>query len=67
MNDAALTFDHDVWVEGGDPLGGDALLVRVEVVEVPQGGGQAEAEGNQQHWEPHHHKSTALSKNWNKM
>ena len=49
----SLTLDDDVGVEGGDPLGGDGLLVRVEVVEVAQGGDEAEADGDQHHWEPH--------------
>ena len=40
-----LTLDDDVRVEGGDPLGGDALLVRVEVVQVALGGDQAQAPG----------------------
>ena len=44
-----LTLDDDVRVEGGDPLGRDGLLVRVEVVEVALGGDQAEAERDQQH------------------
>ena len=43
-----LTLDDDVRVEGGDPLGGDGLLVSVEVIEVTQGGDQAQAQGDQQ-------------------
>ena len=54
-----LTLDDDVGVEGGDPLGRDGLLVRVEVVEVALGGDQAEAERDQQHWEPHPDQITA--------
>ena len=57
-----LTLDDDVRVEGGDPLGRDGLLVRVEVVEVALGGDQAEAEGDQQHWEPHPDQITAHGK-----
>ena len=44
-----LTLDDDVRVEGGDPLGRDGLLVRVEVVEVALGGDEAKAERDQQH------------------
>ena len=43
-----LTLDDDVRVEGGDPLGCDGLLVSVEVIEVPDGGDQAQAQGDQQ-------------------
>ena len=49
MNELSLTLDDDVRVEGGDPLGRDALLVRVEVVEVALGGDEAEADGDQHH------------------
>ena len=49
MNMKLLTLDDDIGIEGGDPLGGDGLLVRVEVVEVPQGGDEAQAQGDQQH------------------
>lgn len=49
MNEVSLTLDDDVRVEGGDPLGGDGMFVRVEVVEVAQGGDEAEADGDQHH------------------
>ena len=53
MNMKPLTLDDDVGIEGGDPLRGYGLLVSIEVVEVPQGGDEAQAQGDQQHWEPH--------------
>ena len=50
-----LTLDDILRIEGGDPLGGDALLVRVEVVQVALGGHQAQApgQGDEQQREPH--------------
>ena len=49
MNEVSLTLNDDVRVEGGDPLGRDGMFVRVEVVEVAQGGDEAEADGDQHH------------------
>ena len=61
----SLTLDDDVRVEGGDPLGCDGLLVSVEVIEVPHGGDQAQAQGDQQQWEPHPAQVTENWRNWN--